>query len=327
MNNDQLAMEVISQYRISEPVLEFIRHNENLTYKVTDKADGTCFLLRIHTPVTAGLSGIQHTWKGLQSEVTLLQELHRNSVLQVQIPVANQSGEYVTLTKIVEGTVCYSTLLTWIEGPILTAEDSDNKDIAYLLGEQLALLHQFTRTLTDTEHFERPTYGAEKIDFTMNELIYGVENEVFSREPYEVIVQVCAVVKDQLHLLDTQKDSWGLIHSDIQLNNVVLNNGIPCFIDYCLSGFGYYLFDIGSATTVLKSGVRNSFLEGYASKAAFTADSLRIVEGLIIMDVLLCYTFFIRDLERGSWIKEHAVKACERIWKPYLEGKEVYYSF
>ncbi|SEO04488.1 phosphotransferase enzyme family protein [Paenibacillus sp. OV219] len=326
MNHDQLAMEVISQYRITDPELAFIRHNENLTYKVSDKADGKSYLLRIHNPVTAGLSGIQHTLKGLQSEVTLLQELHRNSELQVQVPIANLSNEYVSVTKL-EDTLCYATLLTWIEGPILTAEDSDNKEIAYKLGEQLALLHQFTRTFTATGQFERPIYNAEKVDFTVNELKYGVENEVFSLELYEIIVQVSAVVKDQLKLLDTQKKTWGIIHSDIQLNNVVMSNGIPCFIDYCLSGFGYYLFDIGSATTVLKSGVRDSFLEGYASKAAFTADSLRIVEGLIIMDVLLCYTFFIRDPERNGWIKEHAEKACDKIWKPFLEGKEVYYSF
>ncbi|GGH23269.1 phosphotransferase enzyme family protein [Paenibacillus segetis] len=319
------AVEVLSQYPISEPVIEFIRHNENITFKVTDNKDSKNYLLRIHKPITEGLSGIQHTLKGLRSEIHLLQELNQKDILQVQTPVANYFGEFVTEYYSDEFNRSYATLLEWIEGSALSLDADNVEDIAFKLGEQLADLHKASY---DYKLFglDRPEYGAHSINHVLEELKYGVVEHVYSQSDYEIIAEVLEVVKGQITALNAREQQWGIIHADIQMNNVVVSEGKPCLIDYCLSGYGYYLFDLGSAATILNSEQRNTLLQGYGSKTTFSYDDIRNIEGFIFMDIFISYAMFIHDSNRNGWIKEHIVKTIP-LCRDFLEGKEVFYSF
>jgi Ser/Thr protein kinase RdoA (MazF antagonist) len=195
----------------------------------------------------------------------------------------------------------------------------------YAIGVNLARLHHFTRENALLKNLQRPVYGSEKIDSTLEELRYGVEADIYSLEHYEIMAEVLAQVKGFIRELNSQEGAWGLIHADIQLGNIVITeSGEPCFIDFCLSGYGHYLFDIGSASTIFESKQRDRFLKGYSSHASFSRESLRYVEGLILLDVFLCYTFFIRDADRNDWIKDHVIKKIE-LWKEWLAGKEIFY--
>lgn len=319
------AVEVLSLYPISEPVIEFIRHNENITFKVTDNKSSKNYLLRIHKPITEGLSGIQHTMKGLRSEIHLLQELNQKNILQVQTPVANCFGEFVTEYYSDEFNRSYATLLEWIDGSTLSLDVDNIEDLAFKLGEQLADLHKASY---DYKLFglDRPEYGADSINHALEELKYGVQENVYSQPDYELISEVLDVIKGQITGLNAREQQWGLIHADIQQNNVVVSKGNPCLIDFCLSGYGYYLFDLASASTTLKSEQRNTFLKGYASKTTFSYDDIRYMEGFIFMDIFISYAMFIRDSNRNGWIKEHIIKTVPLV-RDFLEGKEVYYSF
>jgi len=326
VNHEWLARTVLESYLFIDPVLEFMRHNENMTYKITDHGNSSSFLLRIHKPVTEGFLGIQHTLEGLKSEMALLQELSRNRVLGVQMPIENRFGEYVTICRLDDmDAPFYATLLEWIDGDTFTHEEENMDEIVHAIGVNLAKFHSFTRASMVLNDLHRPVYGTEKIDCTLEKLRYGVEMEIYSMEHYGIMTEVLAQVKGLMSELDSQEGAWGLIHADIQRGNIVITeSGEPCFIDFCLSGYGYYLFDIGSVSTKLASNKRDIFLEGYMSKAPFSKDSLRYVEGLILMDIFLCYAFFIRDSGRNGWIKDHVVRKIE-LWIQWLTGKEIYY--
>ncbi|MGF7048114.1 Ser/Thr protein kinase RdoA (MazF antagonist) [Paenibacillus sp. DS2015] len=319
------AVDVLSLYLISEPVIEFIRHNENITFRVTDNKSSKNYLLRIHKPITDGLTGIQHTLKGLRSEVQLLQKLNQKDIIQVQTPVANCFGEFVTEYYSDEFNRCYATLLEWIDGSVLSLNVDNIEDITFKLGQQLADLHIASY---DYKLFglDRPEYGIDSINHTLEELKYGVQDNVYSHSDYELIAKVLEVVKEQITALNAREQQWGIIHADIQPHNVVVSAGEPCLIDFCLSGYGYYLFDLGSASTVLNSEHRNTFLQGYASKTTFSYDDIRNIEGFIFMDIFISYAMFIRDSNRNGWVKEHIVKTVP-LCRDFLEGKEVFYSF
>ncbi len=40
--------EVLLQYSFTDPIVELIRHNENITYKLTEKGSEDTYLLRMH---------------------------------------------------------------------------------------------------------------------------------------------------------------------------------------------------------------------------------------------------------------------------------------
>jgi hypothetical protein len=112
MDYNIIAKEILALYPISQPEIQFIRHNENITYKVTDMILNKHYLLRIHKPAIEGLFGIQHTLDGIKSEIKILQELQHKDLLQAQIPIANNLGKYITECKQDNyNHPCYATVL------------------------------------------------------------------------------------------------------------------------------------------------------------------------------------------------------------------------
>ncbi len=321
-----IAKELLTQYYIINPEIKFIRHNENITYKITDSESNKSYLLRVHKPSLEGLFGIQHTLKGIRSEIEILQKLKHKGLLHFQKPVTNKLGEYVTEYKLDNyNHPCYATVLEWIEGDTLTLKENDVNKIAYNLGQNLALFHTSLKEFKPSEDFLRPNYDADRIDIVIDELKYCVEVNLFSIEHYDIIKKVLITVKNQINELNTRPNTFGIIHADMQLGNIVLNNGNPCIIDFAFCGFGYYFFDLGSAVTVFPSELRQTFLQGYSSKASFTFDDVRFIEGQIFMDIFISYPLFMKDPKRNTWIRDSAMRVCDTLCQDFLEGKEVLY--
>lgn len=294
------AKRVIAFYPVKEPVIEFIRHNENMTFKVTDEVGGKNYLLRIHRPRTAGLSGTQHTLEGLQSEVYLLQELNRRKVIQVQRPVANHADEYVTLYQSEEFGSCYATVLEWLDGEVLTGDEENIGVIAYALGETFAELHNASSG-QQLSGLTRPVYGVQSIDSALEELKCGITGGVYTQEQYDTFAEVLNAVKEQLAGLDARQDSWGIIHADVQSGNVIVQGETPHLIDFCLSGYGYYLFDVGSASTALKKNGDRPFW-----RATAPAGPSRLTISDILKDKYL-------------WISSSAMR-CSSVIPPATAG-------
>lgn len=320
------AEKVLWSYEIQEPVVEFIRHNENMTYKVTDTSNGRHYLLRLHSPSTAGMLGIQHTPQGLESEMYILQELARVNTLRVQKPVVNRLGELVTEYDTADNGAGYATLLEWIEGSTLTLQEENIEQIAYSLGEKFAAFHNFSRHHA-LPPLQRHVYNEERVDSCIVELTTGIESGLYSQEQYEIIAEVLRIVKKQMQELGSIPGQWGIVHADVQPGNIIITETGPCLIDFGFCGYGYYLFDLGSAATVFPGGLRKRFLEGYASAADFSLEQIRYIEGQIFMDTFISYLFFIGDSNRNGWVKESAAKLCDTLCKDFIAGKEVFYLF
>lgn len=328
MDYNIIAKEILSSYSISAPVIQFMRHNENITFKVTDAVNNKNYLLRIHRPITEGLFGLQHTLEGIKSEIKILQELNRKGLIYAQKPISNNLGEYITEYKLDNfDHPCYATMLEWIEGCTLALNEDNIKEITFKFGQNLALFHKSLKDFKPSKDFVRPIYDGDRIDTAIEELKYCVEVNLFSMEHYDIIKKVLILVKNQITKLNLREDTFGIIHADLQLGNIVVNDGNPCLIDLGFCGFGYYLFDLGSAATILPSELRQTFLQGYSSKASFSFDDLKYIEGQIFMDTFISYVLFMRDNKRNSWIKTSALKICDTLCKDFLDGKEVFYSF
>lgn len=327
MNYTIIAKEILSLYSIYDSEIQFIRHNENITFKIIDRVYKRNYLLRIHKPSSEGLFGLQHTLEGIKSEIKILQELKYKNLLQVQIPIANNLGEYITEYELENyNHPCYATVLEWIEGSTLMLKEDNIKEIAFSLGQNLALFHECLKEFKPSKDFMRPKYDIDRINSAIEDLKYCVEVNLFSIEHYNIIRKVLILVKNQIKELSLRENSFGIIHADIQKGNIVLSNDNPCIIDLGFCGFGNYVFDLGSAATIFPSNLRQTFLHGYASKHSFSFDDLKYVEGQIFMDTFISYVLFMRDNQRNSWITNSALKICDTLCKDFLEGKEVFYS-
>lgn len=254
-----------------------------------------------------------------------LQEIDRKSILKAQKPIVNQAGELVTAYISDQYGPTYATLLEWIDGSTLTQNEENIASIIFKLGESVASLHEFSQTLTSLK-LHRPVYNASRIDEALQELRQGTNDGALNHDDYVVIENVLSIVKEQIAELDARENAWGYVHADYQLGNIIVSEDTPALIDFGLFGYGYYLFDLGSASSMLKPELRKTLLEGYASRTSFSFDDIRRIEGQIFMDIFISYVFFIKDPEKNVWIKDHASQICSTLCRDFLHGEEVYYS-
>jgi len=324
--HEALARQLLASYPLDDPQPTFIRHNENLTFNVNERGSGRAFLLRIHLPVTGGFDGPQHTLEGLEAEMALLLELRSHQVITAQRPVANRYGSYVTTHRPLDrDTDVYATLLEWIAGETFNHTEPRLDELIRAIGGELARFHRYTRASEACKELHRPIYDTVKVDATAEILQYGVDAGNYSLEDYTLMTDVLEQVKAVMCGIDAEPGAWGLIHADLQRDNIIVTpSGQPAFLDFSLSGYGYSLFDLASASTKLERDKRHLLLEGYSANLPLPQYSMRSIEGLILFDVFLCYAFFIQDPERNGWIGDHVIRK-NGLWRQWLSGQEIFY--
>jgi hypothetical protein len=82
-----LAARALEQYLLDRPEVVFIRHNENITFRMVEPANRAQYLLRIHSPISANYAGMRQHPSAVLSELRWIEALGRDTPLTVQQPV------------------------------------------------------------------------------------------------------------------------------------------------------------------------------------------------------------------------------------------------
>lgn len=326
---DHVATQVIQNYAIEKPVVSYIRHNENLTYHVVDEASGQKYLLRIHQAAYASMSGIQHTPSALEAEMNLLHELNATTALRVQHPVRNVSGDWVTLWTSEEGKEICCTVLEWIEGRDIQQGERLTTEQIYDLGAQLQMLHQYGRVQNQTDRTKvRPAYGTVHENLVMlGQLEEGVRLGIFTTEDFDLLRETFENINEQLGAYPLDEKTWGVIHGDITRNNLLITDQGMSMIDFCLHGYGYYLFDAGGAALIFNREERDIFLSGYTKQIAPLTDrDIRLMEGFMLIFTLGYYAFQMANESRHEWMKDRMPKLCSKYCRPYVQNESIFYE-
>ncbi|MGO4733676.1 phosphotransferase enzyme family protein [Paenibacillus sp. 2KB_22] len=324
-----MATDIIQNYTIEKPVVSYIRHNENLTYHVVDEASGQKYLLRIHQAAYASMSGIQHTPPALEAEMNLLHELNATTALRVQHPVRNVSGDWVTLWTSEAGKEICCTVLEWIEGRDIQQGERLTTEQIYDLGAQLQMLHQYGRVQNQTDRTKvRPTYGNIHENLVMlGQLEEGVRLGIFTTEDFDLLRETFENINEQLATYPQHTGTWGVIHGDITRNNLLITDQGMSMIDFCLHGYGYYLFDAGGAALMFNREERDIFLSGYTKQIAPLTDrDIRLMEGFMLIFTLGYYAFQMANESRHEWMKDRMPKLCSKYCRPYVQNESIFYK-
>ncbi|WP_180361881.1 phosphotransferase enzyme family protein [Paenibacillus sp. BGI2013] len=329
MSYDHMAAQIIQNYTIEKPVVSYIRHNENLTYHVVDEASGQKYLLRIHQAAYASMTGIQHTLPALEAEMNLLHELNATTALRVQHPVRNVSGEWVTVWTSEAGKEICCTVLEWIEGRDIQQGERLTTEQIYDLGAQLQMLHQYGRVQNQTDRTNvRPAYGNSHEKLVMlGQLEEGVRLGIFTTEDFDLLRETFENINEQLETYPHHAGTWGIIHGDITRNNLLITEQGISMIDFCLHGYGYYLFDAGGAALMFNREERDIFLSGYTQQIAPLTDrDIRLMEGFMLIFTLGYYAFQMANESRHEWMKDRMPKLCSKYCRPYVQNESIFYE-
>ncbi|OAB38607.1 hypothetical protein PMSD_06215 [Paenibacillus macquariensis subsp. defensor] len=323
MDYTKCFKEVILKYSFIDPIVEFIRHNENITYKVIEKGSEDTYLLRMHKPITKNMQGVQNMREAIQSELEYLLAWSSHSELPVQIPVPNLSGKLVT-SVVIECEEVHCSVLKWIFGDTMSKSDFASEEMVSTLGKRIAYLHQFSQSFKQGSSFIRPEHGIAWVNNILTKLRSGERVGIISTEEFQILENTFSLVTDRMKGLSKSLDTWGFIHADIHYSNLIRTSRGISFIDFGLSGFGYYTMDIAMAALFIKNELRDNLLSGYTNIIPRKID-LAQLEDLMFLNICEYYAFLVSRKEKHMWIREHIPSLME-LCKSLLKGKAVFYN-
>jgi len=288
---DTIAQTVLKKYEINEPRLTFIRHSDNVTYKVTS-AESNTFLLRIHVPVTTAMGTHGADYDMVNSEVLWLLALDQETNLTLQKPVKNRSDSLVTCLPTEERTTIHCTLLHWIDGK-LYHRDLESESTAYQIGTILATLHNHASQWVIPGGFERPRRDIPYFETMLSGLLPAVKDGRISSSDYTELSKSISLLIDMISSLDEGPNYHGIMHADMHKGNMLYHEGNIRLIDFSFCAFGNYMFDLGICLSDMKVELHRFCLDGYQSLRELPENYQQLIEGFSIGSMVGTFSFWV----------------------------------
>lgn len=344
--HDAIARSALDQYGLERPELVFIRHNENLTYQVTDGAPGERhgapgrrdgasggrYVLRVHWPAE-GVSPDtpQHSRDALTAELEFIQAIGEHTDIAVQTPVRTTDGQLVciiadsgSVPRVRPGPL-YATLLTWVDGHAMRDEDPEWEHQAYLTGIMTAKLHDFSAWWSPKHALHRHRYDQALLQDKVRVIEDGLRLGLLTPAQYRTIQAGAERICWLMDQLDHRPDASGLIHADLQKSNLIVNGETVTPIDFALCGYGHFLQDIGGLSADFAPlNIRQAMLSGYRTVRALPDSDLPYVEAFFVGGILLFMATHLHNPRVHEWFGRRIPVICAKYLEPLIRGDRFY---
>ena len=219
---------------------ELICRSENETYKVDAPGEGR-WALRIQRPA-------YQSRNALASEMAWLIALRKDGVVATPIPVAGRNGEWVQTVNLGQGQHRDVVLFAWENGRQPNLDD-DLRPYFTNLGAIAATMHAHGSQWAHPPRFERFTWNFET---TLGEAprwgrwrdgpgMYSPRIDLFGR--------AAELIRRRLAAYGSEADRFGLVHGDLRLANLLVDQGALKVIDFDDCGFSWYMYDLAAVVS------------------------------------------------------------------------------
>ncbi len=253
-------------------IIRLLRDRENQVLEMA--VPGGRAALRLHR---AGYQSPQ----AISSELWWCAELARAGL---PVPAALPAQGGTLLVRLADGR--HASAIGWIEGEALgeaalpfTRPLPEVLAIHHALGALLARLHRATDALTLPDGFTRPRWDRD-----------GLVGETpfwgrFWDHPAATPDQRAVLLRAREALRERLTDDVALIHADVLRENVLVDGGSVSLIDFDDSGFGFRLYDLGTALVQTvhhpeHPEIRAALMAGYGTTDQVMVDTFTLARAL-----------------------------------------------
>lgn len=284
------AQAALEAFPIDAGELTPISLAENMTFKVTDRRDGSPYVLRLHRPG-------YHTHEELVSERDWIRALGEAGV-DVPIPVSARDGrDYVPVTIPATGEGRYAGMARWTEGRLLaevlaeTSDDSVVEGYFAQLGAIVAKAHNQASAWRPPPGFRRHALDADGLMGMAPHWGPFWEHRSLSPMESSLFLKARGHLHEKLSRLSRDPSMYSLIHADMHPGNILVAGDRLTVIDFDDAGFGWHQYDIAVVLTYWQSkpnaaAIDRAFLRGYranrqvADEALAAVPLFRLIRGL-----------------------------------------------
>jgi len=232
-NDCELAKELLKDWDHDENSVKIWRASANFICFFTNH--NKKYIIRFN-------SEDERNIRDIEEEIKLLNYLLSKSIRTAN-PILSRNDKYVERKETIYGTF-YSVVFQYISGDQYEIEDLD-LDSFYQWGKCLGHLHNTTKELPGETQIKRKSQKQ-----LFKEIIekYPPENGIENEEINKINIWLNSLSRDQ--------ESYGLIHYDFELDNLIWNERELSIIDFDDSVYSWFIADIAYA-------LRDIFDEGY----------------------------------------------------------------
>jgi Ser/Thr protein kinase RdoA (MazF antagonist) len=219
-----------------------------------------------------------------------LEELRR-ARFPVPVPVKTLSKDYVANMNGVN-----VTLLKWLDGEFLTREQ-ENEDTAAQMGGLVGRLHQHAYQWIFPKGFTRPRRDARYFENAMLSLWPAVEDGRISAQDYKALQTSITWLTGEIRNQSQTRATSGLLHGDLHRGNFLLYRGKIRLIDFSMSGFGHYAYDLGTCLSNVRTSFHPIFLEHYQRYFSMPKGQERLIQAYFLGSSVVTFSLWISDAD------------------------------
>ena len=277
----QMALEALKSWGITDSAPELVKIRENAVFRAT-APDGGEAALRIHRHG-------YHTDAALESELQWMRALQQDGI-DVPAIVPTRSGALFT-------TIAVETvpeprqvdMVRWLPGaPLGTLEQGLSaavQDISQTftqVGRLVADLHNHAAGWPQPTGFQRHAWDVEGL--TGEQPLWGRfwEFPGLDKSQRDLMERARSITRNDLIAVGQPAESYGLIHADLNLDNMLTHEGRVMAIDFDDCGFGWHLFDLATISILFRGKdnydeIHQSLITGYRQIRALSDELLQLM--------------------------------------------------
>ncbi len=298
----EVAAEILPQWGLSVESIAWLSYTTNAVFLV-QLGDGE-FVLRLNSAerVEEAILRSELEWLcAIRQKTNLLAPLSVSfSVDGVERKYAMSSHTLLSPPHIV-----YGTLFERIAGEPKSATDLLADDV-YQVGCYLGRLHRDAQFYPPTG-FDRPRLDWEGLFGADSPYWSEGERHVLESAQHEIFSAVAQRVREVMARLDSEADSFGLIHADLLAKNVLFHGSTIAAVDFEFCSWGYFLYDLAPLLWQLKGDRAAEYAQleaalwsGYASVRTASSAQRQSLEAFIAARQLASCRWLLQNLHHPN---------------------------
>jgi Ser/Thr protein kinase RdoA (MazF antagonist) len=275
------ARAALGRYDVEEDLgLEIVKHRENTVFAVVGASRRKLGALRVHVPGHQDRASIE-------SEFEWMRALASAGVRTPAVVPARDGALVVSV--VIPGTdeARLVDVLEWIEGRQPTGDETVG--CFRVLGELHARCHAHASRWPLPAGFVRQRWDETTLLAGLHATVAPAwDNWALSAEQRSFVLECRDALGERLRRWGKGPDRYGIIHSDLMPENLIVASDGVRLIDFDDAGFGWYLYDPASALLpYLGSGqyepLLASWLDGYRSQRPLSDADLAELPAFLLL--------------------------------------------
>lgn len=298
------ALKALESFPVEVQNVEFIKHSENVTFRVSVCGSDEDYVLRLHRP---GYNSIEE----LNSERVWVRAL-KQAGIAVPGSLLTREGQHFELIDIPD--TCeqrYAGMTTWLKGTPLneyltTSPDAEErKRLFRRIGELAAAIHNQSSDWKEPAGFEM---GRLDVESLLGESPYWGrfwDHEELTTAERALLLRERERARDTLIAYGEKTETFGLIHADLHPENIVYDGEDLALIDFDDAAYGWHLYEIATVLIMDRlapdyEALRAALLEGYCEHRPLSRQDLDLLDAFLLIRGMAIIGWFHQRAEHAG---------------------------